>query len=176
MGVPHSDPELGRGAAPEHWHIDPRFVSDHRFRQVISRYHCPADMYRWGENQSVFAMKRVHADFKTRTVRPMICYREMPTFPFEVDESGEFWHIAETIDRLGTFEDEYDRPLKLDCKVCPHKGIHLGSIAAAGGVITCPGHQLDFDAKTGKRIRRTVRRDDGTYRAATAAERLACIS
>lgn len=48
--------------------------------------------------------------------------------------------------------------LKPDCRTCPHRGIPLGNIKARDGVLTCPGHGLQFDDATGA-LRPTTLRD-----------------
>jgi hypothetical protein len=54
---------------------------------------------------------------------------------------------------MATLEDIYKKE-KLVCRICPHKGINLNSIAPdADGNKVCPGHALKWD-KFGNLIRR----------------------
>jgi len=36
------------------------------------------------------------------------------------------------------------------CRVCPHRGLPLGSAPVVGGVVECPGHGLRWDVATGR--------------------------
>jgi hypothetical protein len=95
-----------------------------------------------------------------------VCCRPTPTLgPYTVNHDGSVkrWVQGDNVDNSGVFEDKYENIKLKDCKVCPHRGIHLGSVPARGGLITCPGHGLDFDEQTGCVVRRTKKTGDDTY-------------
>jgi hypothetical protein len=166
MGSVHIDHELGPIACFPHIHVDQRFVD-------VSILH---DL--WGMTERDIAPNPatgVHkiciilADVIRGPVSEQVfpCLREMPHFKHHQtrDDGKPFYvHAGDRVDQTGAFEDAHEHRTLKACKVCPHQGIPLASMPVRDGVITCPGHMLDFDAATGKIIRRTVKNPDGTYR------------
>lgn len=166
FGTVHSDPELGVAASRSHLHIDQRFVDEeyledvHRIapKQLGVR---PAASIFCNQGLTVpVLLSTTNAQIRNRsTVEvPRVCHRELPDMGRSTvnrDGSISYWTLADTVDHAGRFEDMYEGVRLKDCKVCPHRGIHLGSIPERNGMITCPGHCMDFDAKTGEFIRRT---------------------
>lgn len=167
MGKQHRDPVLGGQAAMSHIHIDQRFVTEDQMKGLFRR--TAGDLYPNDETGYITVFAVASSDGETQRVFEVEkeCLREMPGFTHRRRSSQgikTYWHLGQSLDHFGRFEDTMDgKVLKGTCKVCPHHGIPLGSITPIDGVITCPGHFLDWDAKTGKRIRRTVKCVDDRY-------------
>lgn len=171
FGTIHRDPELGYYAGLDHLHLDQRFVQENYLRvahginakQLGSVPKANAIVNR-GFSIPVIQMENAEI-IKGPEERPRQCLREAPNLSRTTvnrDGSVSEWTIG-GLHGFGRFEDKYgDRKLK-DCKVCPHRGIHLGSIPVRNGVITCPGHTLDYDANTGCVVRRTKKSKHSDY-------------
>jgi hypothetical protein len=171
MGTIHSDPELGVNADIPHIHLDQRFIDPDLIN--LFTYHGneselsarPARNMHFVTGYSI-PIVRATSIISGIVEKPKVCCRPTPTLgPYTVNHDGSVkrWVQGDNVDNSGVFEDKYENIKLKDCKVCPHRGIHLGSVPARGGLITCPGHGLDFDEQTGCVVRRTKKTGDDTY-------------
>jgi hypothetical protein len=168
FGTVHSDPELGLAASFDHLHIDQRFVTEiylNKFHycginNLFAKPEASMTSHRW-LTLPVLSGPDIRG---AREEKPMECLREAYFTPYTVnrDRSVNRWFTGDSLNHFGKFEDKYANTTLKACKVCPHRGIPLGSMPVRDGLITCPGHGLDFDACTGKLVRRTKRELD-TY-------------
>lgn len=84
--------------------------------------------------------------------RRLMCYRDMPTFPTSYARHDD---PPATIAWMRRLEEAYaDAQIKLDCAVCPHRGLPLNGLPVRDGVVVCPGHGLAWDMTTGRMARR----------------------
>lgn len=147
IGDRHEDAEI-IGFPHQHWHIDWRFVSARAFEQNM-RDRSPYERNVWlllgslisdaegfAVSPSPTPLQRHARGVALITMQSKVMRRAMPTW------SGK---------------EPFAKPLAeayagrtLKCGICPHKRLDLTSIPAIGGVITCPGHGLRFDAASGQ--------------------------
>lgn len=163
FGTVHSDPELGVAASFDHLHIDQRFVTEIYLNKF---HHCGSSNLFAKPEVSIMVQRRLTLPVLsgpnikgTREEKPMECLREIYLTPYMVnrDKSVNRWFTGDSLNHFGRFEDKHGDATLKACKVCPHRGIPLESMPVRNGLITCPGHGLDFDACTGKLVRRTKR-------------------
>lgn len=147
IGPEHHDREV-IGFQPVHIHIDVRFVC----ADVLRRYGAGfvlnganAAQRLMGHPVSTFSdgigiagHPRQYDQRLERKARRLMCKREMPNFP------GGSWGPALTRQHAG-------------CKlkpgnICPHRGIDLTPFVKDDGTVTCPGHGLRWDTKTGESL------------------------
>lgn len=148
QGPPHSDPDLGEAA--EHYHYDARFfgpalwgwirpdssISDRRLRSLAIVQHIRDD-----NGPPVIPIV-----LEGPVLRRKRCTGAMPEWPLYQSLPGAA--------KFSRFEAQYTNKTLGGCKVCPHRGLPLGSIPPnERGEIVCPGHGLRWCAQTGKLIR-----------------------
>lgn len=131
----------------DHWHIDWRFATKGHWKEETSRmtdFRVLAVVAIRG-SESVIRFVRGNP-FRRRWV----CKRPMPQWPptDDVKYSNVRW--------MKGLENEYAGcPLKPG-QICPHRGVPLATLPAdSNGVVTCPGHGLAFNRKTGQLVKRT---------------------
>jgi hypothetical protein len=136
LGPLHED----RGAVNfpwAHWHVDWRFVDQRKYREVLQMRTDP---------RSVFGVVIQRKDTDERfivsgepTMRRMKCKREFAAYP----ASQAQW--------LPALEREF-AGCKMKNMVCPHRGLPLRGCPQDGDVVTCPGHGLRWNIKTGELV------------------------
>lgn len=126
IGPKHEDAEF-IGFPYQHWHVDWRFISK-EILDVSSAI-----------GSSLLA-QIVHANYAGGDIvkRKMMCKREMPKYPTNLEK----------IKWIPKLEQAY-----ADCAmkkmVCPHRGLPLDGCETNNDVVTCPGHGLRWNIKTG---------------------------
>jgi len=113
-----------------HYHLDFRFLSPRQWKN---------------SGLSVVIHRRPVGDDAlleffdgTVTYKRRKCLREMPSFYPETK-----WHkeLSAAYAKIGLVKWK-----------CPHRGLDLEGCPIVNGVVTCPGHGLRFNAKTGRVI------------------------
>lgn len=139
IGPWHEDAEI-IGFAPHHYHVDWRFAPERLVALVTAR------RTQWKNGKACSdATKLFSRPIEARRIvagavpvlRRRKMRRAMPTFPRAT--AKQFW-----LPRL-------EQAFAGKCAkggVCPHKGLPLDGLPVRGGMITCPGHGLRFDAKS----------------------------
>lgn len=130
IGPMHSD-DGAVNFPHSHWHIDLRFIS------IPSRWNV----------QFLAGTPIMKNDLCGRPVviagpelRLRKCKREMPIYPFP---------RAKWLAKL----NEECAHLRMKNMVCPHRGLPLSGCPMDGDVVTCPGHGLRWNIKTGELVR-----------------------
>lgn len=147
-GQKHDDADIG---VPQvHYHYDPRFMSERQFRlrevaalpgailaSILPAAVAPKSSTTiWMDDGS----KRVALTVEHRR---MTCKRAMPLFPRDRNPP---W--------LPDLESKYANVVAKGCRTCPHRGLPLASLPAdKRGVVTCAGHGLQWNQKTGVLVR-----------------------
>ncbi len=143
IGPLHSDAEIIKFPA-SHWHIDWRFVLSSAMRHVrtetpygnvvqrIAYEHHPDDF-------SIYKQPLIEGDV---VVRRMKCKRDWPPYPHAKQQR----HWGPELEKAFA-----------GCKlgpgmVCPHRGVPLDGAQRDGDVVTCPGHGLRWNIKTGELV------------------------
>lgn len=136
IGPLHEDKEHIK-FEPRHWHIDWRFAQ--------ARFIYPA----WRSPYATVLCKDL-ASWRTPNVlntkgpelkrRKML--RDWPTYPAELVERN--W--------LPKLRKAFAGCTLKPGAVCPHRGIPLEHAAREGDVVTCPGHGLRWNVKTGELV------------------------
>lgn len=134
LGIAHEDKEYIK--ASKHFHYDVRFF--------------PADFFPLKLDGQVLVETAQEMMVKIAVIkiwtplieyREVVCAREMPNFPS--------W-LAPWFPELqqGYLSKQLPANLK-----CPHQGIYLGSLPQVNGIVTCPGHGLKWNIKTGEAVK-----------------------
>lgn len=146
IGPLHRDIEILK-FPPEHWHVDWRFAPERALKlcrykqpysevvQVLAYDHCdwmPADQ-KYPQIEGGVEMKR------------MRCKRAWPQYPHTLIQR----HWGPALEKAFS-----------ECKlkpglICPHRGISLEGAHREGDVVTCPGHGLRWNVKTGELVTTT---------------------
>ncbi len=137
MGPLHSDAEFINFPHP-HWHIDFRFLGAHAWGRVHQRrFHGDSACYTHvAQKDPHWGGPILDHAFGVQT-RRMQCKRAFPLYPYK---------LATWLPKLkAAFSDHRLKP----GLVCPHKGISLADCPRDGDVVTCPGHGLRWNVKTG---------------------------
>jgi len=130
LGDMHQDDEYI--LATPHQHYDLRFLSD----RMISTITGPGTPIFFAVVTRVLNGPSLHR---------RKCYRQMPEFPWDMP------HWYERV--IPILEERYTcSVIDPSNPVCPHQGLPI--LAEKDGVLTCSGHGLSFDARTGKLITR----------------------
>lgn len=143
LGRCHDDKEI-IGFSDRHWHYDYRFVSQEEFDHYAGSY---------GGEMKIMARLVAEKDVTEGPIpKPLICLRRMPIFPHEfIDWRGEIKEVP----YLRDLEKQFEKT-KLNCAKCPHRGFDLSQLPQnRNGDVTCPGHGLRWNAKTGELVKRT---------------------
>lgn len=135
IGPEHEDAEIVNFPY-QHFHIDWRFVSDRGFRAAGGDGLIPS---------RVLGIPVMREDTHSRAVieegpMPMLrkCRRAMPAYPRRPALTA--W--------LHELEAKFAN-CKMTGMVCPHRGLPLVGAQTDGDVVTCPGHGLRWNFKTG---------------------------
>lgn len=128
-GPPHSDAEY-INVDKTHYHYDTRFLSEAQIRTI--------DKGAW-----LFAgdpIKAIATHYTKLERRPLVCQRAVLHF------KREPW----SADLENGYADK-----RVKCGTCPHRGLPLLSLPREPGtdIVTCPGHGLRWDLKTGALVR-----------------------
>lgn len=131
-GPQHEDREI-IGFAWRHWHYDFRFLTHaQHLRKTLDRGSvlCTAQ----GEHKEPGIAAEV-------VYKPRLCQREVLGFP------------AYKAHWLPQLRDAH-ADARVKCGKCPHRGLPLESLPREPGtdIVTCPGHGLRWDLKTGKMV------------------------
>lgn len=128
MGPPHTDPEIG--FPWEHIHIDHRFLD--------------AEQLRWNSCVNDFSRPLTIDGYEPLQYewRARVCHREMSVYPSRHDVRWQ-----------SDLEARYAGTCLKPCRICPHRGIPIGSVPVRDGQQVCPGHGLAFD-EAGHLVRR----------------------
>lgn len=142
-----------------HWHIDLRFCSKALWKRILGRERTPPNESRafalplqkhpsnggwstgWGGHPVNEYGEDLHDSWVEGGVvmRRMKYQREFPKWPRALPS----W--------LPKLEKEC-AGLRLKGMVCPHRGIPLDNCPRDGDVVTCPGHGLQWNVKTGELV------------------------
>lgn len=124
LGPVHEDAAI-IGTPDLHYHLDPRFL-------------CPVDEATWGPAGDVFRIVMGTRMVEAEALLPATCWSSTIEYPR---------HRMSWLPRL---EEAYAEA-RVDCRTCPHRGVYLGSLQAdEHGAVTCPGHGLSWNLKTGR--------------------------
>lgn len=144
----HDDADLG--VPQQHYHFDPRFMSTRQFEcrmkfweRRVELLDLPHEIAKSDVLASILPQPKNILSLRYQ-VRRMTCMREMPLFPRPRVMST--W--------LPGLEERYADKIAKDCRTCPHRGLPLSSIPVdEHGMVTCPGHGLRWNRKTGNLVR-----------------------
>lgn len=145
QGPLHNDRAI-IGFAFEHYHVDPRFMSDGVLRRFFAGtfpMFVPLDAE--ALKYPLPLREEPHRSLITgeTRLRRRKCYRVMPFFP------------AEAFRWIPKLEAMYARcRLNLARPICPHRGIDLDGLPERDGVVICPGHGLQWNMLTGELVPR----------------------
>lgn len=139
MGPEHSDGEF-INFPHDHWHVDWRFASSRDFKIATRAFRGHPQCYaavimRWAYGK-VGGTAMVEDSVFSKRVK---CKREWPTYP----RDAAVW--------LPKLEQSL-KGCNLKGMVCPHRGISLEGAPREGDVVTCPGHGLRWNVKTGELV------------------------
>ena len=134
LGPKHEDSEF-IGFPEQHYHVDWRFVPDRDYRhsslRLFTRVATPLMQSNGGPN----------CDLPS----PMMRRRKYQR-AFDVS-------IFQQVRWLLTLETAY-ASCKMTNLICPHRGLPLNGCPQDGDVVTCPGHGLRWNVKTGELVKR----------------------
>lgn len=129
-----------------HWHVDLRFVSAKVYAELNKVWHgspfaTPLQKFslKWETGGPQGMGERTDDSFVDGDVveRRLKCKRQFPAYPFTK---------AKWLSKLaGELKD-----VRMQGMVCPHRGIPLNGCPLDGDVVTCPGHGLRWNVKTGE--------------------------
>jgi hypothetical protein len=137
IGTLHEDSDIIH-VSGEHWHIDWRFMPDSLIRHTgCGGAHAIVVWDRWVASEPRWAILK--------------CRRLMPEFP---TKCGPGWSIE--IPFMRRLETAYADAKLPESLKCPHRGIPLAGVPVVNGMVTCPGHGLQFCVKTGRLVRRVT--------------------
>lgn len=136
-GASHADPDLGNFSI--HFHIQDIFLTD----EELVRYGFLRD-----DGYQAIPTINLGVHFVPELFENLICRRQYNVgFPQNKARRSHLPLMEATRTRLRT---EAFR-LKLNCKVCPHRGTCLDNVSPdSEGIIQCPAHGLAFDVSTGE--------------------------
>lgn len=147
IGPEHRDAEI-IGFPYRHWHVDWRFAGLRMFAAAKRE-----DFIRGGNGAVYNYVVQRFAAFDQKedernpfvvtgevVMRSMQCKREWPAYP----HARAKW--------LGSLQDACSQ-LKMKNMVCPHRGLPLQGCPKDGDVVTCPGHGLRWNVKTGELVK-----------------------
>lgn len=143
IGPKHEDAEFV-GFPDVHWHIDWRFVADEIFAQETALRSPKSAVFGSIVMESTkpheyFGPSRaLTTEFKVRRIK---CRRTMPTYPNELVARG--W---------GPKLNAAYKDCRMQNMTCPHRGLPLDGCETHGDVVTCPGHGLRWNVKTGELV------------------------
>jgi hypothetical protein len=149
IGPEHQDAEI-IGFPWKHWHVDWRFASEGVFKRTVRQ--------KFGFQDSGIVFNYVLQRFPVQqendgtkyetdeafhlgevAVRRVTCKRAMPAYPYK---------LATWLPKLATA----CAGMRMKNMVCPHRGMPLKGCPLNGDVVTCPGHGLRWNVKTGELV------------------------
>ena len=123
----------------QHWHYDPRFMSDATLRRCLA----------FSNGQILTQVLHPLPTDQGLTLKRRKCHRLMPEFP---------WMHPRWQGNLGRLEDAYaTRRVDPERPICPHKGLPLVRSPDSDGVVVCSGHGLSWSLLTGCLVPRAKR-------------------
>lgn len=137
-GPRHSDVEI-IGFPYEHFHIDWRFVATRDYESLSANNYV---------NLAAIVLHRSENDIASGglpapVMRKLKCKRSQHEYP--IHKAKRHW--------LTKLEDKY-KDCRIKTLVCPHQGLPLDSLPCKHGeVVTCPGHGLSWNIKSGLLVR-----------------------
>lgn len=138
IGPMHSDAEFIKFPW-QHYHIDWRFLESRLMRQFVAPHKVhPAAIV-------LLTYKRQNENgLPDPVMKRLKCKREIE-YPLEMP--ARHW--------LKALEDHY-QDSRIKTPVCPHRGLPLDKLPCKhDGTVTCPGHGLTWNMKTGELVRYT---------------------
>ena len=121
---------------PRHWHIDWRFAQEKLIPNFL------VDPYARVVCKDLYGGRTHQAQTKGPEMMRRKMRREWPAYPF--DKVAKAW--------LPNLCEAYKNH-RMKGMVCPHRGIPLEGCPRDGDVVTCPGHGLRWNIKTGEMVR-----------------------
>ncbi len=138
MGPEHEDAEF-INFPHQHYHIDWRFVPGRLFNALDGGWISVVALPLMGKSSGGLGPNP--DGLPNPVMRRLKCKRELPAYPGEK---------ATWLPRL---EEKY-QDCRLKTPICPHRGIALDNLPCnEDGVVTCPGHGLRWNIKTGELVR-----------------------
>lgn len=144
VGPEHSDAEI-IGFPYRHWHVDWRFASGRVFERAKRQHFTrngDSDVFNY-VLQRYASLGSGREDLDNPFVatgevvqRRVKCRRELPAYPHQ----RAAW--------MPKLEEKFATAC-MKHMVCPHRGIPLDGCPRDGDVVTCPGHGLRWNVKTG---------------------------
>ncbi len=133
----------------EHWHFDLRFLSAAQIANRSNRF--------WDDKPAKPAtllslpLTNHKGELGQPELRQRRCHREQPGWDayFAATLRKNRPPNLVKLERITAIKGQ---TLK-SCKICPHRGLPLGSMPVVDGIITCPGHGLRWNASTGEIVR-----------------------
>lgn len=123
-----------------HWHVDLRFVGAKVFKALMcygrSPFAVPLQKHPVYSGEERITDTFIEGDICSRLMK---CKRQYPEFPRQ---------LAKWLQQL---EMEH-QGVKMKGMVCPHRGLPLQGCPLDGDVVTCPGHGLRWNIKTGELV------------------------
>jgi len=144
IGPQHNDTEF-LGVPDMHYHFDLRFFNQ-RLVQLLAIGEC-------GARSVLRSVAGVEGILEGPVNRRLKCQRQMPLYPLEVERYDG--HV-EGFRVLAEFERAYSKE-RVTCGRCPHRGIPLNGLPNRKGIVTCPGHGLAWNLRTGEMASRRAR-------------------
>lgn len=142
-GPKHEDAEIV-GFPPHHWHYDFRFFDLRQWAWAQTFHESPFNRALCVETQNYFTKELIpnHGISAKPTLMRRRCHRLQPEYPGHLP----LW-------RLELPKAYAER--RVTCGKCPHRGLPLLSLPREPGtdIVTCPGHGLRWDLKTGALVR-----------------------
>ncbi len=134
IGPKHNDSDISDYKL-DHWHVDWRFTAELLPGAFFALPIDAAEVVRGPE------------------LRRKMMRRQMPRYAVSLKAHSDRYD-DKPVPWLYELENAFaDKKLKT-CRTCPHRGIPLRGIRAYDGVVTCPGHGLAWNVKTGELVRR----------------------
>jgi hypothetical protein len=136
IGPLHEDAEI-IGFPDLHYHIDWRFVSARLYVRMVDWY----GFSKYGASHLLAlplhqGLRAHQIELPKPVIKRLMCKRDFPAYP--------------RISWLNQLEEKY-QDCVLKTAVCPHRGIALDNLPCnEDGIVTCPGHGLQWNLRTGK--------------------------
>lgn len=148
LGPLHSDSKI-IGFEPDHYHVDPRFLSRDQYSWLTSRVRTHRSDQPWYGFPLHDA--RIRPSSEAIASIPTLKRRK-----YQREHGVIAWSRARWMKEL---QDAYAHAC-MKQGVCPHQGAPLKGIAVVDGVVTCPLHGLKWVVATGRLLRRVESRVD----------------
>lgn len=116
----------------QHFHVDWRFVPERDLKQITSGHLSPLLGLPLVEGVGL-----LNALLPPPVIRRRQCHRGFPIFPRAIWDGNLQAAFAEH---------------KLKDMICPHRGLPLNGCPMDGDIVTCPGHGLKWNVRTGELV------------------------